>query len=199
MKRICINKISASGKNYTICLGNGTATTFTNKDKAKQFVAETNDFLTKQLYHINELYQLVDTFYRQQWGYFAHNKKTSATKLVETERHCAATLREIENCLDLAVNRSNWTNGNYFTFYHLQNAITGIKSILKDLQPICKSQSATTALNRIDFYFMVAAKIESDISNYAYLGARLFKLSIHDLSYTDEFTPALTQPKLKIA
>lgn len=199
MKKVLLKNFQSEKGKYTVCLGNGTANTFTNKAKALQFLAETNDFLTNQLYHINETYQLVDTFYRQQWGYFAHDKQTSATKLFETERHCAATLREIENCLDLAVNRSSWTNGNYFTFYHLQNAITGIKSILKDLQPLCKSQSATANMKRIDFLFMVAAKIESDLNNYAYLGARLFKVSIHDLSYTDEFTPALSKPKLKIA
>ena len=199
MKRICINKISAEGKYYTVCLGNGTANTFTNKDKARQFIAETNDFLTKQYYYINELLPLVNTFYRHQQGYFQHNKKTSALRLLEIERYCLATLREIENSLELAVNRSSWTNGNYFTFYHLQNALTGIKTILKELQPLCKSQSATDKINSIDFYFMVAAKIESDLNNYGYLGARLFKVSIHDLSYTDEFTPALSKPKLKIA
>lgn len=176
MKKVCINKISTEGKKYTVFLGNGTATSFTNKDNAKQFIAETNDFLTKQLYHINELYQLVNSFYREQWGYFQNDKKTNATNLFETERYCSATLREIENCLDLAVNRSHWTNGNYFTFYHLQNAIIGIKTILKELQPLCKTQSSADKLRRIDFQFMVAAKIESDIKNYTYLGARLFKI-----------------------
>jgi hypothetical protein len=197
MKKISLNNFQSEKGKYTVCLGNGTATAFTNKDKAKQFLAETNDFLTKQYYYINELLPLVNTFYRHQQGYFQHNKNTSALRLLEIERYCLATFREIENSLELAINRSSWTNGNYFTFYHLQNSVTGIKTILKELQPLCKNQSATDKINSIDFYFMVAAKIESDINNYAFLGARLFKVSIHDLNYTDQFIPAIT-PKLKI-
>lgn len=198
MKKICIDKISADKGKYTVCLGNGTATVFSNKEKAEQFVSITNQFLTQQLYNINECYQLIFCFYRESWGYL-HTGTAKTKNYEEVKRFCDSTITEVQNLMELAVNRSNWTNGNYFTFYHLINAIKGQKQILKELQPVFRSKSATAQLYKIDFYFTMLAKLESDINNYAYLGANLIKIPVHELDYQTEYKPVINKPKLKVA
>jgi hypothetical protein len=197
MRKISIDKISERENKYFVYLGNGTATEFTNKEKAQQFLNETNQFLTQQAYNINELQKLIYPFYRDNWPYFRHDKKNSKLNLFEMERFCSATLREVENCLDLSFNRSNYNNGNYFTFYHLQNACRGLKNILKELQPLSKSKSFSDRLCKIDFFFSIIVKLESDLNNYAYLGARLFKVPIHELDYEIEYIPKLSKITLK--
>lgn len=198
MQKIVINKISSEKGKYIVYLGNGTATTFTNKEKAQQFVNQTNQFLTQQLYNINECYKLVFDFYRENWGFLETQTKANSN-YSESRRFCDASINEIKNLIDLAVNRCSWTNGNYFTFLHLTGAVRTMKAILKELQPLCQRKSATAQLYKVDFYFSVLVKLESDLNNYAFLGATQFKVPVHDLDYLEEYKPQLKTQKLKLA
>lgn len=124
MKKINLNNFQSEKGKYTVCLGNGTATVFTNKEKAERFLAETSTFLTQQLYNIN-----------------------SAETLVAA---------------------------------------------------LCKKRSSTDALYKIDFLFKtVLTNIENDLNNYAFLGARLFKVPVHELDHETEYKPDLKNVKLK--
>jgi len=197
MKKIVLKNYQSEKGKYTVCLGNGTATSFTNKEKAEQFLSETGQFLTQQVYNVNKGLSLVNNFYRDaNWGYL--DAKNQNKNYPEIERFCDASIISCKNNLDLAVNRYTWTNGNYFTFIHLQNAVKDLKIVLKELQPVCKQRSATDTLYTIDFLFKtVLTSIESDLNNYGFLGARLFKVPIHKLNYQTEYTPDLKASKLK--
>lgn len=196
MKKISVNNFQSEKGKYTVCLGNGTATTFTNKEKAQQFLNETSQFLTQQLFNINKAYTLVNVFYRDcNWGYLDGKKQNN--NYPEIERFCEASLRTVTNNLDLAVNRCTWTNGNYFTFIHLQNSVNELKLVLKELAPLCRQRSATDQLYTIDFYFMMLTTIESALKNYAFFGARLFKVPVHEIDYQTEYKPDFKTTKLK--
>ena len=196
MKKINLNNFHSEKGKYTVCLGNGTATVFTNKEKAERFLAETSTFLTQQLYNINSAETLVAAFYRDSnWLYLEISGKNN---YAEVERYCEASLLSVKNNLSLAVNRCTWTNGNYFTFIHLLNAVKDLKTVLKELASLCKKRSATDALYKIDFLFKtVLTNIENDLNNYAFLGARLFKIPVHELDNETEYKPDLKTAKLK--
>lgn len=196
MKKISLNNFQSEKGKYTVCLGNGTATTFTNKEKAERFLSETGSFLTQQLFNINKATTLVNIFYRDcNWLYLDNKGKAN---YAETERYCEASLLSVKNNLSLAVNRCTWTNGNYFTFIHLQNAVKDLKTVLKELAPLCKKRSATDSLYTIDFLFKtVLTNIENDLNNYGFLGARLFKVPVHELDYQTEYKPDFKTTKLK--
>lgn len=197
MKKISLKYFKSEKGKYTVCLGNGTATTFTNKEKAERFLNETGQFLTQQVYNINKASTLVNNFYRDcNWGYLDANNQNK--NYPEIERFCDASLKSVINNIDLAVNRCTWTNGNYFTFIHLQNAVKDLKTVLIELAPVCKQRSATDSLYTIDFLFKtVLTSIENDLNNYAFLGARLFKVPVHELDYQTEYKPDLKTTKLK--
>ena len=192
MKKVSINKFSQQGKQYVVCLGNGTATAFNQKQQAQQFLNQTGQFLTAQLYALRQIYKAVNDLYIDSWGYFRHDKKTMNAALYASDRAIQNNLRTVENSFNICIDRSQWTNGNYFSFYHLQTAIDSLKNGLKELGPVLSSKSIAAESYKIDFLFSSLLNIETDLYKYAQAGAvKLLKIPFHKLNTKTEYTPKL--------
>lgn len=197
MKKVSIDKFSQQGSKYYVYLGNGTVTTFTQKQQAQQFLNQTNQFLTGQLYSLRQVYKQVSELYIDSWGYFRHDKKTMDSALYAADRAVKNNLRAIENAFDICIDRANWNNGNYFAFQHLITANDGLKNALKELSPVLASKSIAAESYKIDFLFNNLLNIDNSLRNYAQAGAvRLVKIPFHKLSETAR--TAEYKPKLQI-
>lgn len=96
MKTINIQKRRSAQNPFEVCLGNGTRLTFSSKRNARQFMAETNRFLTKALTTLNQTF--IESFreYRLIWFVTANANKGTKTNYWAVERKIKDNLEACE-------------------------------------------------------------------------------------------------------
>ncbi len=192
MKHVKITKYHKLNKVYVVYLGNGTAHTFSNEVKAKNFLCITSNFLTKNLYSLRLIYSECQNLFNRNWGYFAHNKKTMSSNNVIDERFCIENLRSIEDQFDLVIKRSDFTNGNYFAFQKQQLISRMCKDVILKLDKVHKKKSNAFDRFAFDDLFERLQHIQNALTNYSQREAyELFTLPIHVGDNETEFIPEL--------
>ncbi len=138
MKRIKIKNFTApdlssvrtAHKQYRVSLGNGYAVSFKSEKETLAFLAQTNRDLNTRLYELNFLFAEVLKIYRNAWPYFDSGKKSG---LIDLQGSIQSKVAVIESSFNILVDRSDWENGNHFTFSHFYSIISAIKEICEDL------------------------------------------------------------------
>lgn len=189
MKTVHLKNIKEQDSKYSVFLGNGTAFHFSSRQKAVNFLNQTNKFLTTCLYEARQLFAQVSFKYNENWGYFEHNKKTMGSKQRETDRCCNELLYATEKLFDLIVQRGSFINGNYFVFIHFNHIIENQKAIIKHLSALSDKKSITADLYRYDILFKQLQTLNFELNNYCQINAKyLFKVPVH-ISIKNEFIP----------
>lgn len=168
MKRIKIDKVQAPDPKpvyvwqtkYRVALGNGVRKQFTSRKLALAFLADTNRFLNLKLHEANLFYGEVFTEYRNNWFYFGENADRSEIK-------CENLLQQIREPFKLLVTRSNWMNGNDFTWKHLHTIFELLLQVLAELRALHRQKSKYAELRRI---LIIESRIQfaqSQLNRYA--------------------------------
>lgn len=197
MKVVKITRIIEDGNSYKVCLGNGTVHHFTRERNAKDFLGNTNKFLTAKLYESRDLFTATWQKYQASWGYFENDKKSKKSEMRESDRECRQLLDSCEEAFNSIVQRSWFTNGNYFVFHHFNRVIENLMVVIKQLNIICKKHSITHELYTYDNLFKRLQTLSNEINTYGQLEAHsLFKMPQH-IDMEKEFIPQI--PQLKVA
>lgn len=172
MKKVVLKHFSKSADGYTIALGNGTVHTFPSKRLATNYLNKTNKFLTIQLFEVHSIYTDLWQEYQRCWFYFGHGHDKGRWSLhFQDQRKCAEALTDCEGCLAAAIDRSDYDNGNRFSFQNIRVAITLLKTACKILLPLHQKRSSTADIYRLNSFIMRVVEIENKINAYGQLEA----------------------------
>lgn len=172
MKKVVLKQFCKNGEQYTVALGNGTVHTFNSKRTAVNYLNKTNKFLTIQLFEIHGIYMAMWQEYQRCWFYFGYGKDKGRWSLHSIDqRKCAESLQECEGCLASAIDRSDYENGNRFSFQHIRIAINALKQSCKILIPLHQKRSNTADIYRINSFITRMVEIENKINSYGQLEA----------------------------
>lgn len=192
MKLITINKYHKRNGAYVVYLGNGTSHKFNQDRQAKKFLATTSKFLTSNLYDMRFIYSQIVNQYNRNWGYFFHTKKTMTSKKSSDDFFCKTTLQNIQDQFDLIVERSEFTNGNYFAFQKSISIIKECKRVVHTLDKLHKSKSNAVDRYEYDAIFDRLTQLEVKLNNYNEREAfELFTVPIHLDKMKQEYLPVL--------
>lgn len=190
MKEVRIKQISKFGKNYSVYLGNGTVNNFTSTRDANQFLAQTNNFLTDKLHGLHKTYSEVLQHYHNNWFYFDNGRLTRKADMHALERSIKGKLELVGQKLDLIVQRSGFTNGNYFAFIHLFGIADLLESAVRLLAELYSSRDDRNAIYIMDQIIFSIMYARNELNNYGKRSTtKLFKIPTHiseDKSYTPE-------------
>ncbi len=203
MKEVKINKTSKYGKTHSVYLGNGTINDFTSLREANQFLAETNKFLNFKIHTLHKIYREVWSAYQANWFYFDNGRKIKKANLYSKERECTQLLTSIQNHFDLTVQRSGFTNGNYFAFTHLLSAAENLDSVVRLLADLYGMREDFNAIYDMDSTIMNIMYMQNEMNNYGKTSrTKLFKVPTH-ISEKKNFVPELPEftelPELRVA
>lgn len=160
MRKIKIDKLTFPDKSssrlkeklYSVYINNSIEY-FASEKKAKAFLAEANRNLNAWLLELNEIYTSTLMQYRMIVFSLKDNKIT-------------VLIIGIEKSFNLAVSRSNYTNGNHFTFKHLENVTEMIIRILGMLRNANYDKKYFPAVSSIIILIKRTQDIQQAIMNY---------------------------------
>jgi len=164
MKTIRLKEYKAQADgSYSVYLGNSSRHSFRTKKAAERFLAITSKFLTRKLCEIHDTHTYAQQRFAQCWLHF-----TDAI----SEHQAAEFLSDAAASLNLSHSRSSYTDGNYFAFKHLFNAIASIKNALLVISRQQAARSNTAELYSLDAIFNNLTVIENSITAYGQLQAQ---------------------------
>ena len=174
MKQIKIQSIIPPNKSshyikdnmYSILLGNDHREYFKNIKPAKRFLAETNRFLNSKLHECNYLYYSLFTEFRRIWFFFNSEDPKRAKELRRIEDIIENCFNSIDKAINLLVNRSHYTNGNYFTWHHFYNLIDYYMDIIEQIKRVLCIRKYHIDLKRIEIFEQQAVKLKTELMNY---------------------------------
>lgn len=172
MKKIVLKQFSKNGNRYTVSLGNGTVHTFPYKRLAQLYLNKTNKFLTIQLFEVHGLYMALWQEYQRVWFYFGYGHEKGRWSLhIQEQRKCSEMLHDCEECLASSIDRSDYSNGNRFSFQNIRVAINSLKGAAKILLPIHQKRSSTAEIYRINAIVTRLVELENKINSYGQIEA----------------------------
>lgn len=158
MNSIKIRVYTKTETGYKVILGNGSVSYFTKITETRKFIADTNRFLTDQLFYLNELYTKTYNLYRVIW-------------MIEDKYGNILTIEEkldsANRCLTKAYRRSNFKDGNELVFINMIKAIRFLKEVLENERIIFKKRSDTYNIYRIDTIEENINRVNLQLKNYA--------------------------------
>lgn len=141
MRRVKLCQLNKTKAVYCIYFDDAHSFNFTSKEKAETAFAALNNYFTKALFFINQNYSDIFQMYRNE--YFAIENPFINNNIKRDFEH-------IESSLDLALNRSHWENGNYFTLKHIENMFSTMFGVLLHLREHGKEKKITTLVYNVD-------------------------------------------------
>lgn len=172
MKKVVLKHFSKSESGYTISLGNGTVHTFPSKRIATDYLNKTNKFLTIQLFEAHTIYMSLWQEYQRCWFYFGYGANKGKWSLhAQEQRKCSENLKDAEECLSAAIDRSDYENGNRFSFQNIRVAIQLLKQTTKILIPLHTKRSNTADVYRLNSFIVRLVYLENKLNSYGQLEA----------------------------
>jgi hypothetical protein len=166
MKAFKIKTYEKNGKTYFVRLGNSTTHEFKTLIQVNKFLAETNRFLTCQLFDLNQILSELCTFYREQW--ILSDKRAN-------DNEVKGYLDAAENCMILGVRQSEWKDGHLLAFYDLKKSCNFLKSAIAFYSKIIdKKKNDTTARYKLKTLFDRVIDVERKIDGYGQENASHF-------------------------
>jgi hypothetical protein len=140
MRKINLKDIEKHKNKYIIHLGNDNIYSFSQERQAKKTLFEISTFLNKQLNSLKQKYSLLHGYYISYYFLINHSELNVLKKSFDS----------VLNSIELSVHRSEYTNGNYFTFYHLNSIYSNLSLIATMLQNISFQRSETSLKYEFD-------------------------------------------------
>ncbi|MCF8428385.1 MAG: hypothetical protein K9I36_16740 [Bacteroidia bacterium] len=189
MRKTNVKQFVKRGQTYEVWLGNGTVNSFTNIKATNKFFADTNAFLSRQIYELNLIFSDLQSKFRRDWFYFAKEEFKFQRKLQ----------LELDACVelfDLIFNRSAYNSGNYFVFIDISIISRNLINLSEALRENDKRRSHTTDIYLLDSLKRRLLFLLSEVSQYSALSAKLHFEPVTNGSLVVANPPHL---KLKIA
>jgi hypothetical protein len=171
MKKVVLKHFTKNGDSYQVNLGNGTSHTFNSLRSLHHFLNQTNQFLTEQAFFVHTIYTDTWQEYQRIWFYFGFGEKYNYSAHFQSQALCSRNLKDCEDHLNLAFDKSDCDNGNHFTFKHIRVSILCLKDSIKTLLPLYKKRSQTADIYRMNALFLRLLDIETRINSYAQIQA----------------------------
>ncbi|MFZ4523779.1 MAG: hypothetical protein ACOYNC_18900 [Bacteroidales bacterium] len=132
---------------YTIPLGNGVITRWSNFEDAESFLAKTNVKLNYKVVTINQI--LIETYshYRKIWFYM-----TNLPDHVAMDYQIKNALDGIDKNFEMATTRGHFENGNHFVFKHLFGILDYLIDILTILQKVERHHKKYAEINMLEVF-----------------------------------------------
>ncbi len=164
MRKIRLTQVTEKKGEYSVFLGDSHKYKFSSKRKANAFLGKVNKFLNEQLFDLNHMYGELYGIYRE---YF----------LIIENPHFLRTLKTnfevVEKCIDMSVERCQWSNGNAFTFSHLLNVYQHLLSACYTLRGVAGKSSHTPTIKKLDYL----------ISNIETREKQFYKMEVENQEY----------------
>lgn len=141
MKLIKINHVTQANKRSVykreklnkICLGNGLNCYFSDYKKLMKFLAETNKMLNLAAQELNRIY--IEIWTEQRKVYLTYHMVFSRSMKL---KDC---YNQTERNFNLLCTRSDWTNGNHFSFNYFTNIIEILFQWVDEILNLMKSKN----------------------------------------------------------
>lgn len=114
---------------YTVYLGNRNTVMFTSDRHAQAFSAETERFLSQQLYEANSLLAEAFAAIRYTWPTLAHNKPSMTQELVKLEALLKNNVMDAWAAMDRAISQGNTPNALVLCWRHVTTATNCIRNV----------------------------------------------------------------------
>jgi hypothetical protein len=207
MKKVRINKIILGDKNSlltrnklnSIHLGNGLTCYFSNLKEAKSYIVKTNSFLQLKLLELNKIY--IDTWVEYRNLYVYHYDIIGNNVKIESN------LIALEKSINLIVERSNWENGNHFTFSHFYKLIDCLLEFIKLVIKYFKAKRIYNSIFHFEIYQERVQFIRQTINNWGIELQHKTPNAFYDLGSRQELekrileykslNPSVEQPQIK--
>lgn len=160
MKKIRIKKVVKEGKDYVVYCGFDSKFHFSSKRKAELFIGRLNRFLNIHANLLNIKYSHLFILYRSY--YFIINESPQHTYSAKS------SFEAIEKCLDLAITRSDWPNGNHFTLSHLQIIHNSLSAIVSKLLEIAYLRSDTPKVYELNSFKYELQLLEKSLNEFEF-------------------------------
>lgn len=149
-------------KQYSVFLGNGAKCYFTNLKDAKQFIAETNRFLTSILHELNRLYGELFVEYRKVWFYMSDNYETK-----RVEKDLKLLFIELDNYFARIGDKNTTLNGNYFVFNNLNGIIDVLEKLIKFISEVYRTRRHFSEIKTVQSFIRQLESLRRDLKEYA--------------------------------
>lgn len=146
MKTINIEGRRKKQISFEVCLGNGLRKQFTSQRNLKQFVADTNRYLTKCLVVLNHTYIDALREYRLVWFVTANTNSGTKTYYRETEERIKGNLQAAEFCFDKFNATWGGSNDPFFAFIDLRKIAVFLKDSCLLMETFHKKRNNTAAM-----------------------------------------------------
>jgi hypothetical protein len=160
MKKPKINQVLKDTKGYYVYCGEGLKFNFPSQREAKAFLSQLNRFLTTHLVLLNQRYVNLFSIYR---SYFFIIHESQAYTFSPKK-----SFDIIDNCFDLAVNRSNSENGAVFTLQHIRVIYNSLQTITGQLLEIAYSRSDTPKIHELNAFKYDIRLIEKAFEDFKF-------------------------------
>lgn len=154
---------------FEVCMGNGARLTFTSKRTLKQFVAETNRYLTKSMVVLNHTY--IDAFreYRLLWFVTANTNTGNKTFYRDVEEKIKGELSAVDFCLQKFNATWGGSNDPFFAFIDLRKIALFLKTACELMGAFHKKRNNTASMYTC---MMLADRCESVMKKLMEYGAK---------------------------
>lgn len=166
MKRIRINHVQSPAipksilqiqNKFRISLGNGYTFVTKSERAATEFLSRTNKFLNECVFELNSVYSRAFVDYRRIWSLLPDGNSSRINGLISN----------VNGAFEIVVQRSHFSNGNYFSFKHLEDICRNLKEILINLNEVLKMKFMYNDVRFNDALTREINRIERKLKDYS--------------------------------
>lgn len=151
---------------YIVWLGNRICCRFASKRNVREFLADTNRFLTRSMVELNELYINVFIEYRRIWFTMMNFKSGTNVNLIQQENGMQRKIVDIADQFSRAGNTYHGSASGGWSFVHLQNICFMMKDINQEMIDLNKKRNNTIQYHTLEILNERISILENRICNY---------------------------------
>ncbi len=179
------------GKQFSVCLGNGTKNIFQSKRDAVTFIGSTNNFLNNEFHRIHKLYTESLLAYHQVYFYLGPSEKQNNYLI---EQSIINELNSIPKSLELCWTRAGFPNGNFFSFTHLFSVVKALQCVIRTLNPIYIGISNRSDIYLLDDIFQRLQYANIELEKYGtWSGTVMFPIPTHLTDTSPDYAKELVK------
>lgn len=199
MKTIILHNYTKEKNGFSVYLGNGTVSQFSNLKDTKQFLAVTSKELTKIWTELWNIHKHSSQSFENYFPLLLVSKKGGNGNLLGYDRKLQQNISQSITIFNDVIWKCGWTNGNYLAFHFLSVISDMELDNLKMLAEIARQKNFHHDLGTYDFSAERIVNVQNRLASYSRVTAKaLFDVPKH-FDFSDREKAPLYRPKLRIA
>jgi len=166
MKQFMLTRFDEHKGEYRVWFGNSVCVRFASKRHIREFLAETNRFLTRSMVELNELYITIFSEYRRIWFTLMNFKNGINVNYSADERELSKIINDIADQFNRAGNTYHGTASGAWSFIHLQNVCFMMKAASGIMIELNKKRNNTIQYHTLEVLVERITVLETRIINY---------------------------------